>query len=51
MPGVWVRHPLFGKGQVEQSGGGEKITIRFLSVGVKKLSLKYAKLTRLEIRR
>ena len=46
-PGTWVRHPIFGKGQVQQFNGGEKVTIQFSSVGIKKLALKYAKLTRL----
>ena len=44
-PGMWVRHPVFGKGQVQRSSGGEKVTIHFASVGIKQLALKYAKLT------
>jgi DNA helicase-2/ATP-dependent DNA helicase PcrA len=46
--GVLVRHPVFGVGQVQRCDGSEKITIYFSSVGVKKLSLKYAKLERLK---
>ena len=42
--GSWVRHPLFGVGEVRQYHGGEKITLYFSSVGIKKLALKYAKL-------
>lgn len=42
--GSWVRHPLFGVGEVRQYSGGEKITIYFSSVGTKKLALKYARL-------
>ncbi len=42
--GSWVRHPIFGTGEVQQYSGGEKITIYFRSVGVKKLALKYANL-------
>jgi DNA helicase-2/ATP-dependent DNA helicase PcrA len=45
-PGALVRHPIFGVGQVQQCNGSEKITIRFSSVGIKKLALKYAKLER-----
>ncbi len=43
-PGALVRHPIFGVGQVQQCNGNEKITIRFSSVGIKKLALKYANL-------
>ena len=42
--GAWVRHPVFGIGQVRQCSGSEKITIQFSSVGLKKLVVKYAKL-------
>ena len=42
--GSWVRHAIFGVGEVQQYSGGEKITIYFRSVGVKKLALKYANL-------
>jgi len=46
--GSWVRHPIFGTGEVQQYSGGEKITIYFRSVGVKKLALKYANLEQVE---
>jgi hypothetical protein len=42
--GSRVRHPIFGVGQVQQYSGGDKITLYFSSVGIKKLALKYAKL-------
>jgi DNA helicase-2/ATP-dependent DNA helicase PcrA len=47
--GSYVRHPVFGIGQVQRSeGSGERrfLTVRF-DVGTKKLALKYAKLERL----
>ncbi len=46
--GGQVRHPLFGMGQVERyegQGDEAKVTVSFHSVGTKKLSVKYAKLT------
>jgi hypothetical protein len=43
--GGMVRHPVFGVGQVQRCDGDDKVTIYFSSVGIKKLSLKYAKLT------
>ncbi len=42
--GAMVRHPVFGVGQIQRCEGDDKITIYFSSVGIKKLSLKYAKL-------
>jgi DNA helicase-2/ATP-dependent DNA helicase PcrA len=42
--GSWVRHPIFGVGEVQQYSGGEKITVYFRAVGTKKLALKYANL-------
>jgi DNA helicase II / ATP-dependent DNA helicase PcrA len=45
--GMRVRHPQFGVGTVvavEQHNDDLKITVRFQSVGVKKLLAKYAKL-------
>jgi DNA helicase-2/ATP-dependent DNA helicase PcrA len=47
--GTYVRHPVFGVGQVQRSeGSGERkfLTVRF-DAGTKKLALKYAKLERL----
>jgi DNA helicase-2/ATP-dependent DNA helicase PcrA len=46
-PGVRVRHPQFGVGTivgVEEHNDDLKVTVRFHSVGVKKLLSKYAKL-------
>ena len=46
-PGMRVRHPQFGIGTVvtvEEHGDDLKITVRFNTVGVKKLLAKYAKL-------
>jgi DNA helicase-2/ATP-dependent DNA helicase PcrA len=47
-PGMRVRHPQFGVGtvlSVEEHSGDLKITVRFNSVGQKKLLAKFAKLT------
>jgi DNA helicase-2/ATP-dependent DNA helicase PcrA len=47
-PGMRVRHPQFGVGNViavEEHNDDLKITVRFNSVGVKKLLAKFAKLT------
>jgi DNA helicase-2/ATP-dependent DNA helicase PcrA len=44
-----VRHPQFGVGtviSVEAYNDDEKITVRFLTVGSKKLLAKYARLER-----
>ena len=46
-PGMRVRHPQFGVGNVisvEEQNDDFKVTVRFNSVGVKKLLAKYAKL-------
>jgi DNA helicase-2/ATP-dependent DNA helicase PcrA len=46
-PGMRVRHPQFGIGNVvdvEEHGDDLKITVRFNTVGVKKLLARYAKL-------
>jgi DNA helicase-2/ATP-dependent DNA helicase PcrA len=46
-PGMRVRHPQFGVGNVisvEEHNDDVKITVRFVSVGVKKLLAKYARL-------
>ena len=46
-PGMRVRHAQFGVGTViavEEHNDDMKITVRFISVGVKKLLAKYAKL-------
>jgi DNA helicase-2/ATP-dependent DNA helicase PcrA len=46
-PGMRVRHPQFGVGSVlavEEHNDDMKITVRFVSVGVKKLLAKYARL-------
>jgi DNA helicase-2/ATP-dependent DNA helicase PcrA len=46
-PGMRVRHPQFGVGSViavEEHNDDMKVTVRFVSVGVKKLLAKYAKL-------
>jgi DNA helicase-2/ATP-dependent DNA helicase PcrA len=46
-PGMRVRHPQFGIGTVvavEEHGDDLKITVRFNTVGVKKLLARYAKL-------
>jgi DNA helicase-2/ATP-dependent DNA helicase PcrA len=46
-PGTRVRHPQFGIGNVvsvEEHGDDVKVTVRFNTVGVKKLLAKYAKL-------
>jgi DNA helicase-2/ATP-dependent DNA helicase PcrA len=46
-PGMRVRHPQFGVGSViavEEHNDDMKITVRFVSIGVKKLLAKYAKL-------
>ncbi len=48
-PGTRVRHPQFGIGtivEVEPSGDDVKLTVRFASVGQKKLYARYAKLTK-----
>jgi DNA helicase-2/ATP-dependent DNA helicase PcrA len=50
MVGVRVRHPKWGEGVVRDfSGEGEeaKVTVNFLSVGLKKLVLKFANLQRM----
>ena len=47
-PGVRVRHPLFGVGTiiaVEALADDAKLTVRFATVGQKKLHAKHAKLT------
>jgi DNA helicase II / ATP-dependent DNA helicase PcrA len=47
-PGMRVRHAQFGVGNVisvEEQNDDLKITVRFSSVGVKKLLAKFAKLT------
>lgn len=47
--GAFVRHPLFGVGEVrrlEGEGDAAKVTVTFSSVGTKKLAIKYAKLER-----
>jgi len=47
-PGTKVRHPQFGVGTivaVEPLRGDAKLTVRFRTVGQKKLLAKYAKLT------
>ncbi len=49
MPGMQVRHPMFGVGQVmvvEGSGGDARITVYFPRGGKKKLIAKYANLER-----
>jgi DNA helicase-2/ATP-dependent DNA helicase PcrA len=46
-PGMRVRHPQFGVGNViavEEHTDDLKVTVRFTSVGVKKLLARYAKL-------
>jgi DNA helicase-2/ATP-dependent DNA helicase PcrA len=46
-PGMRVRHPQFGVGSViavEEHNDDMKVTVRFVSVGVKKLLAKYARL-------
>ena len=46
--GSQVEHPRFGRGQVVAlTGGGDdaKATVEFANVGVKKLLLKFARLT------
>ena len=47
VPGTRVRHPQFGVGtvlQIEQAGDDFKLTVKFASVGQKRLIGKYAKL-------
>jgi DNA helicase-2/ATP-dependent DNA helicase PcrA len=47
VPGTRVRHPQFGIGtvqQIEQTGDDFKLTVKFVSVGQKRLIGKYAKL-------
>jgi len=48
-PGVRVRHPEWGIGTIrERTGDGEdtKVTVTFAGVGIKRLKVKYASLTR-----
>jgi DNA helicase-2/ATP-dependent DNA helicase PcrA len=43
-PGLRVRHPQFGVGTVLSVESGDKLTVRFPTVGQKKLVAKYARL-------
>jgi DNA helicase-2/ATP-dependent DNA helicase PcrA len=50
LPGEWVEHPAFGRGQVlalESGEEGGRATVRFVDGSTRVLVLKYAKLTRL----
>ncbi|WP_456431012.1 DUF3553 domain-containing protein [Thermosulfuriphilus sp.] len=46
-PGEWVKHPVFGAGQVRGMADQDKVIVNFEAAGTKTLHLKYVKLERL----
>ncbi len=46
-PGEWVKHPVFGTGQVRGMTDQHKVVVNFETAGTKTLHLKYVKLERL----